>query len=155
MGKKIILKQNASINNDGDSLIETIYSSTIVSEEPPYFKMYIKELFYLVNLKSTAERAILVMLLKNMGYDNISKFTISDKDDISKLFDIKIQTINNALSKLLKTKDLFRKLKTTKYEMNPKYFGKGGWKDIRKIIIECDDNAMSRVVIFEPNNQSN
>lgn len=115
---------------------KTIFKSfKIENDEPPFIKLYLDTL--LLNKEISINRnPILNELLKMMPYasSEISYFALN-KDIKMRIADkvgLSLQTVNNAITEFVKHQILIRVGRGT-YQPNPFYFGKGEWKDVKKV----------------------
>lgn len=106
-----------------------------VRDEPAFVKLYLDTVLLNKNI-SVNRNPILNELLKLMPYasSEVNYFALnkSIKERIAKQVDLSLQTVNNAITEFTKAKILLR-LNRGLYQMNPLFFGKGDWKDIKKI----------------------
>ena len=116
-------------------------------EEPPYVKLYLPNVFDLNNVNSTSKN-ILLGLLPMMDYSNIIEISTYRKKQLAEKLETSIQTINNSLAKLT-SNEIFIKLGTGSYLVNPKYFAKGKWADIQKIRTTIEYSKEGRFVTTE------
>lgn len=116
--------------------------------EPNYVKLYINTLLAFRDLPKTLN-PVLTEFLSYMSYANTENkeggqlifVNAYMKEEISKkLKGMKINTIDKALSNLVKT-GLFKRVGTGTYQVNPYMFGKGEWKDISAIRATFDFNT--------------
>lgn len=114
----------------GEVLGENTTSQTIVSKgaEPTFIKLYIDDLILLNDLP-TKSSAILWELIKGMTYDNEIVLNSYKKNKIIETLNIKLSTLNNALSSFVKKEILYR-VGTGTFLPNQYLFAKGSWEDI-------------------------
>jgi hypothetical protein len=97
--------------------------------EPPFVKMYVNDICNLVQIKSDAQKSLLLALLRKLDYDGYITISRRFKDQMCKEFDIKDQTLKNRIGLLLKT-DVLKRTGTSEFMVNPDYFAMGSWEDI-------------------------
>lgn len=115
--------------------------SVIAGKEPNYVKLYLDDISYLHNMQPAISN-VLYELLKRATYagDNNGMMIYpikSMKEDIANELNIKLQSVNNAITKLVKGHVLIPQARAT-YQFNPWLFGKGDWKDIAKLRLTID-----------------
>lgn len=123
------------------SVVESVEKNVINwGQEPPFVKIYLKDILYLKDLPKSYN-PLLLALLKRAGWakDGMEvSLTAGTKRLIAKELDLKnIRTINNALSNFVKADVLFR-IETGVYRFNPYLFGKGDWQDISKLRLQVE-----------------
>jgi len=101
-----------------------------IKQEPEFVKVYLQDITKLLNLPSTC-KDITYGLLQIMGYDGIIRLTLPTKIRICEQLKIKETVFKNYLTLLIK-QGIIRRLGRCEYEMDPKLFAKGQWKDIFK-----------------------
>ena len=108
------------------------------SSEPDYVKVYLDDICYLTDIPKYCGN-VLKQLLKYVTYadDEIGGMIINlspySRKVISESLGLKqVQSLTNAITALVKGKVLF-KLGGGAYQLNPYLFGKGEWKDIKKL----------------------
>jgi len=109
--------------------------------EPPYIKIYLQDILFLSDLPTRHEK-ILYALLQRANYAGSDKameliVNASLKRKIASELDIKVGTISNALTDLVRGEILIRADRGY-FELNPYLFGKGNWKDIERLRVEVD-----------------
>ena len=121
--------------------------------EPNYIKVYLDTVLYLTDLPKGLN-SILYAFLKRMSYGNQLIVNAALKRQIASELNLSISSINNALSKFVKGKILFRK-DTGLYLVNPHLFGKGEWKDIAKIRLEVTFSDEGKTIMSEIEKKEN
>ena len=131
-----------------------------IESEPEYIKMYLGDIIHLCSLPKSYLR-VLIFLLRNVNFANDEypmcvlipsglKRKMMDRIGFSN-----IRSINNVLSDLAKV-GILRRIENSVYQLNPHYFGRGNWKDIRKIraVVEYDPGSVERKIktLFEYSN---
>lgn len=138
----------------GEILSENTTTQTIVSKgsEPPFIKLYIDDLILLNDLP-TKSSAILWELIKNMSYDNEIALNAYRKKKIIENLNIKMSTLNNALSSFVKKEILYRVGSGT-FMPNPYLFAKGSWEDISNLRMIVSYKAGKREIQLEIDGKS-
>jgi len=149
MGNKIISTHQTFITNDGEITEKENFTKTLISEEPSYIKSYIKDILDLANINGKLERVIFFTMIKNMNYENIVRFQKFDKDLIAEKYNSTYATVNNALYKLTTKYNFIKQIARGVYYVNPNYFGKGKWIDIKDIVVKY--NQYGKIIFFEKN----
>lgn len=133
----------------GEVLSDNVTTQTITSKgsEPPFIKVYLDDLILLCDLP-TKSSAILWELIKNMSYDNEIALNSYRKKKIIETLDIKMSTLNNALSSFVKKEILFRVGSGT-FMPNPYLFARGSWDDIAELRMIVSYKAGKREIQLE------
>lgn len=129
------------IDANTGTILESVEKNVINwGQEPPFVKIYLKDILYLKDLPKSYN-PLLLALLKRAGWakDGMEiSLTAGTKRLIAKELNIQnIRTINNALSNFVKADVLFR-VETGVYRFNPYLFGKGDWQDISKLRLQIE-----------------
>ena len=108
----------------------------LIGNEPPYVKLYLKDMMYLCDLPPR-QYQVMLYLLKRATYANDGNMQILIPSGLKKMMmeDLGIksrQSIDNIISKLNKANIIYR-VATSVYRLNPYLFGRGEWKDISSI----------------------
>lgn len=133
----------------GEVLSDNVTTQIITSKgsEPPFIKLYLDDLILLCDLP-TKSSAILWELIKNMSYDNEIALNSYRKKKIIETLDIKMSTLNNALSSFVKKEILFRVGPGT-FIPNPYLFARGSWDDIAELRMIVSYKAGKREIQLE------
>jgi len=115
-----------------------------VEQEPNFIKLYLQDICKLNDIPKTGSK-LLNELLKYTSYDNKILLPSAIKKEIAKKLDTTVGTLDNALSKLTK-KEILRREGTGVYILNPFFFGKGKWTDIKKIRAEWEYGVEGRAL---------
>ena len=129
--------------------------------EPDYIKVYLKDICYLTNVPRACGD-VLRQLCKIAAYaddENIGGMVIILNAYNRKIIQNKLgfqnsQSLTNALTDLVKGKILF-KLGSGTYRLNPYLFGKGNWKDIKKLRATITWDATGKTVKTEIEHYNN
>ncbi|HRI34445.1 MAG TPA: replication/maintenance protein RepL [Saprospiraceae bacterium] len=119
----------------------TVFKDKFESE-PSYIKFYTADMLYLSDIPSGLN-SILIALMKRMSYNNDIFINSSLKRVISAETGKKFDTVNKAISAFVRGDILIRK-DTGYYLFNPFIFGRGQWKDIKKIRVTIDYTLSGR-----------
>lgn len=106
-------------------------------DEPPFIKMYIRDILYLQDIPKQFEKVILALLKRcsyaSDDYPNCVVLNSPIKKMICKELGWQtVQSLNNALNKLIKG-NIISRVDTGIYQLNPYFFGRGEWQDISRI----------------------
>ena len=134
---------NRTITETGEVLQEERITKVRFEREPDFVKLYLKDILYLNDLPKTSN-GILFQLLTVMDYDNKIQITAGFKRQIAKDLGIGENTVKQAIFNFQK-KNIISKVDTGMYIVNPFYFGRGEWKNIKRLrlSIEYGDNLRS------------
>lgn len=99
-------------------------------KEPPYVKMYIEDIGSVLGLTDGCKN-LLYCLATSMPYDGIITVVKSTRERFSKITGVQENVIKNQLTALCKS-GAVKRLGRSEYEINPNYFAKGDWPEIRK-----------------------
>lgn len=102
-----------------------------VEREPDYVKLYLQGILLYSDCPQWQNK-VLHSLLKRINYQNEISLPVGYKREIVKELSISMSSLNNAISAFVRTKLLIRK-DVGVYLANPHLFGRGEWKDIRKL----------------------
>jgi hypothetical protein len=123
---------------------QTIQTTRVYSSQDEFIQVYLNDLSGLLNIASKTELQMLMILWKYSSYneseENKGNFVIINTkvlQDISTKLNVKIQSVRNCLSSLVKNdkKPLIKdsRFRST-YYLNPVYFFKGALKDRPKAV---------------------
>ena len=122
-----------------------------VESEPEYVKLYLRDIQRLHDLPASVG-TVLYSLIEHTALFPINKEGIvmfinsSLKRDIIKSTNIQnIQTIDNAIHKLVKQEILIR-LDRGKYLLSPHLFGVGAWGNIKNLRMVIEYNKLGRTI---------
>lgn len=118
-----------------------------IEKEPDYVKLYLKDILYLSDLPRNNYR-ILLYLLNHATYANDGQMQILLPVGLKKMMmeELNIpslQVVNNVIANLNKEGIIYR-VATSVYRLNPYLFGRGEWKDIKKIRLTVEYNLTGR-----------
>jgi hypothetical protein len=130
---KMAMKQNiyqeTIIHRDlNTGEVSTVEHTNVVKlpTEPPYVKLYLDDIQRLYDLPNNT---ILYELLRRMNFDGEIVLNSSEKKKMADKLDMKVQSIDNYLTKLKKA-DVFTSVAKGTYLPNPSLFGRGEWLKI-------------------------
>lgn len=134
--QKRVAQRNEVTTVDQDGVVLQTTTENIfklyTASEPHYIKQY-QQCFYPVNLLKKKTKEILQEILLYVTYNkNTIYLNQPIKVDICNKLGIAYQTMTNALTELKKSQILLY-IDTGLYVVNPFYFGKGEWKELKKI----------------------
>ena len=112
------------------SFVTEITEVNALAVEPNYMKLYIEDLGLLKRL-SDGEINVLLGIATVSEYSGEVHLPLLIKQRIANSAEVKIQTINNIIAKLI-SKDVIKRIGTTVYILNPDLFAKEKWRDIRE-----------------------
>ena len=152
MRKEKIIKETVTDIIDNNGVINSSISERIryIESEPPYVKLYLDAVLYLKDLPRSYS-SVLIAILKRMASadSEIDKdglggqevlLPIAHKRRISVETGLTVKTINNTISALVKSEILYRTDKAI-YTINPHIFGKGEWRNIKKLRMQVEFSA--------------
>lgn len=123
---------------------QTTERTVKIEQEPSFIKLYLQDICKLNDIPKTGSK-LLNELLKYTAYDNMILIPTYVKEKISKDLNMNIGTVSNSLSKLTK-KGILRREGKGAYRLNPFFFGKGKWSDIKKIRMEWEYGKEGRAL---------
>ena len=116
----------------GEIIIDKTVKSYKVNAEPSFVKMYVDDVAKLNRLGKTAS-SLLFSMVKRVGYDSVIALSLHVKREMALEMGIKsVQTIDNTIGELISNEVMTRMCQGT-YMLNPNYFAKGSWKDVREL----------------------
>jgi len=122
-----------------DGVLTSSRTGAQLPKEPPFIKLYLRDLAHMRNLPVWVS-GILYELLKKMDYSNEIVLNSTVKKRMAELLDINFRSIDNALVKLVSKKIFFR-LGPGVYQANPYIFGRGTWGEVEKIRLTVSYSA--------------
>ena len=150
MSKTTIVNEAVYTQLDENGVIigqdRSVGTRTIYKQEPPYVKLYLEDILYMADMPKS---------LSGLTYALAKRATFADKDDrlviyLNTFLKQQIctecgyevmQSLNNAINKLCKG-NIIKRLGAGTYQLNPYLFGRGEWKDIDKIRMTWDYDAI-------------
>ena len=126
-------KESITYENDTGLVKEektTNIINTNTNNQKDFLYVFTKSLGYLKNL-TKSETHTLFGLFGKVTNDNKLYINKGMKQEISKQFDLNFQTVSNAIPSL-KKKGILGSLERGVYVLNPQFFGKGSFQDMKK-----------------------
>lgn len=128
-----------TVDESGEIISSLTTQKVKDGKEPDYVKVYVDCLLSAKDL-SQSLNPILLAFITRMSYANPDEINGGQviyvnsamKNDICLQLNIKIDRVNQSLQQFKKA-GIFKSLARGKYQVNPNYFGRGEWKDIKKI----------------------
>jgi hypothetical protein len=147
MSKKNILQETTHIVTDFNGEIHKEFKSqTIqVEREPDYVKLYISDILRLQDIPKSGNEILLAML-KRMTYNNDIALYAPIKREIANELGVKEVTISKAIELFTQRSILLRKDRGL-YIINPYFFGRGKWEEIRKIRLQILYTKEGRMIL--------
>ena len=130
---------------DGSLLEERKITTSFMEREPDYVKLYIKDILRLSDIPNSGN-SILYAILKRMTYNNDIALYAPVKREIAMELDLKEVTVSKAIELFTNKSILIRKDRGL-YIINPYFFGRGKWEEIRKIRLEIVYSASGRMMM--------
>lgn len=137
--KKTFVKEVSKVETvNGEILKDSRLEETQFESEPPYVKLYLQDIARLRDLTNSQQK-ILNELIYDMGYNNIVPNYKPVKEMIAKKLGMAYNTLDQGIKMLHKKGILIRKARGL-YLVDPNLFGRGSWKDIKRIRLTIDYN---------------
>lgn len=139
--KKKTFKETTIIDKKTGEVLNSELKKITYTSEPYYVKLYIDDLTKILGLSGTANSTLLA-LIRKMNWDGEVVITKQMKKDVADRLKLKINTIEHAITDLV-SENIFIKKGINYYLVNPNYFARGDWADIRSIrmTISYDENG--------------
>ncbi len=131
----------------GKTVIECESTTMNIGSEPAFIKLYLGNIMYLSDIPPHLS-AVMMCILKKVPYFDDEEPSIvlnkNVKQNIANTLGMSYQSVANSIVKLVKGQLLYHigSQRSASYLINPHIFGKGHWKDVRKLQLHVD---------FEPN----
>lgn len=119
------------IDEDGLIKQEVKTQSSFIEREPDYVKLYIRDILRLNDIPKSGNE-ILLSILRRMTYSNDIILIASVKREIAEELGVKEITLRKAIELFVEKSILLRKDRGV-YIINPYFFGRGKWEEIKKI----------------------
>ena len=151
--KPVFLNETKTIDGQTGIVTENKIEQQFITQnkEPAFIKLYIDDLILINNLPTSSSN-ILWELVKGITYDNEIMLNSSVKKRICSRLDIKMQTLDNALTKFVKKQILFRVEKVI-FLPNPYLFAKGSWAEVKELRMVIDYTEKGKTVQAEVNGE--
>lgn len=114
-----------------EHIVEEVFKA-VKASEPAYVKQYLQDPDLIYSIPKGASRLLTELFQLVSFNNNFINLNASIKRKICKKLNIKIESLDNSLSILSKNHFLLR-IDTGFYLLNPYYFGKGDWINMKKI----------------------
>jgi len=142
--KKRTLKVTEIIDKNTGEIEGEKISSISYDREPDFVKMYIEDLGKILGLSGTTN-SVLLSLLSKMNYDGEVLMNALIKKAVAERSKCKIDTVQHAITTLCE-QNIFIKKANNYYLVNPHYFARGKWEDIRQIRMTISYDKNGRAV---------
>ena len=154
MSRKVVnSKREICIDNISGSIIsDSSIVDISVKQEPDYYKVYIKDVSSLYGLNSS-EKDLISCLSSKMGYGNVIVLIKSIKELICSELGMSLNTLNKAISELVKCGLLVRQAKCV-YLINPYFAAKGKWGEIDKLRLQIDYSSSGRKITLSSGDEA-
>jgi hypothetical protein len=137
---------NHAINHEtGEITKETKHQISFVEREPDYIKLYISDILRLTDIPKGSNDIMLAML-KRMTYNNDIALFAPVKREIANELGLKEITISKAIELFAKKSIILRKDRGL-YIINPYFFGRGKWEDIKKVRLQIEYSKEGRMIL--------
>lgn len=134
MVKKKFLNCKETVDHQTGEIITSEIKFIKHVDSESFIMVFLSDMSGLFSIKGEMEQLMLTWMWKNSGWNNspvvIDKFI---KEEISKDRGVKVQSISDALTRLV-NKEILIKNRRLFYSLNPKYFFKGDRKDRDEIL---------------------
>lgn len=147
MDTKRVTKSHSQTTVDkatGEVLEGELLTTAVVSREPDFIKLYVKDIGRLLNL-TKSDTSVLFCILGMIQYDNIFYAVVNNKLKIVAYTNMPINTVNDSIRNLHNAGILIRKGKG-EYLVNPIMFARGSWKDIVQIRMKIQYSDAGRTI---------
>jgi len=130
---------------EGEVLKQSATEIAMFEKEPPYVKLYLEDIGRLNGLNASEQKVVNELVL-NMGYNNVVPSYRPVKEMIAAKLQMQYNTLDKAIKELHRKGILIRKARGF-YVMDPNIFGRGNWKDVKKIrmTIEYGEDGTKRI----------
>lgn len=140
------------VNEDGVITNETKTQAITynVEKEPPYVKIYLDTILYLSDLPKGYNK-ILGAILRRMPWATDCQdiaLNAGIKRRIARDLDISMSRIDHAITDFVKG-GLLSRVEVGVYHANPNLFGRGEWKDIKKLRLNVTFDASGKTIMTE------
>ena len=139
------------VNDNGETVsTELKYTTKLrrTESEPPYVKMYLERLGDLKKLNGK-ECSIMREILYMMSYKTNTLYIINHtRKIIADNCDTTDGVVKKSLTKFIK-QGIMTRISTGTYSVNPNYFGKGSWNDIKKLRLTLEFSEDGETMVLE------
>lgn len=119
------------VDEDGIVKHEVKSLNVIVEKEPDYVKLYVRDILRLNDIPKSGNE-VLFAILKRMNYSNDIILISYVKKEIAEELGIREITLRKSIELFVEKSILLRKDRSI-YIINPFFFGRGKWDEIKKI----------------------
>jgi hypothetical protein len=132
MGSTLEKREQVIDQMTGEVLYDkkNVISFNKMPEEPAYIKLYVDDLSRL-NKLTAGETKILLYVAARADYEGIASLPLGIKNRIATSAGCSASAVSSAISKFCNEK-ILKRLDVGVYELNPDYFARGKWKEIRE-----------------------
>jgi hypothetical protein len=130
---------------NGEVIEEVKNQVAYVEREPDYVKLYISDILRLQDIPKSGND-ILLAIIKRMTYNNDIALFAPVKREIASDLGIKEITVSKAIELFTNKSILLRKDRGL-YLINPFFFGRGKWDDIRKVRLQVIYSEEGRMIL--------
>lgn len=147
MKKKISQEITNTITdiNTGEVIKEVKNEISYVDREPDYVKLYVSDILRLTDVPKSGND-IMFAMLKRMTYNNDIALYAPVKREIANELGIKEVTVSKAIELFTNKSILVRKDRGL-YIINPYFFGRGKWEEIKKIRLQILYSKEGRMIL--------
>ena len=137
--KNVFVREVTELVNETGEITKTVTQEVSMFEkEPPYVKLYLQDIGRLNGLNNS-EQKLVNELVFNMGFNNIVPSYKPVKEMIADKLGMKYNTLDKSIKELHRKGILIRKARGL-YIMDPNIFGRGSWRDVKRIRMVIDYN---------------
>jgi hypothetical protein len=126
----------------------TVVNGNTYTSEPAFVKLYLQDILYLNSLPLGLMN-IMLSILRRMDYNNRIGLFKAVKSDIAKENNLSVSSVNKYITILSDSKLIIRDVLYSErgfYYVNPAYFGKGHWQDIKRLRLQIEYRDNCRVL---------
>lgn len=131
--------------NTGEVIKEVKNEISYVDREPDYVKLYVSDILRLTDVPKSGND-IMFAMLKRMTYNNDIALYAPVKREIANELGIKEITVSKAIELFTNKSILVRKDRGL-YIINPYFFGRGKWEEIKKIRLQILYSKEGRMIL--------
>ena len=121
--------------------------TTEVEREPDYVKLYMDDLFMLMDIPKWANK-VLLYFISDLSYDGEIFMNKAIKQRAAKSIGLKYSSVDRAVT-ILSTKNIFISKARGIYTANPKIFGRGNWSNVKKIRMSVTYSENGKAIISD------
>lgn len=145
---KRVAKETVStvIGENGEVLKEsTEMEYRYIEAEPEFVKLYTGDLLKLKNIPN-ASNSVLLSIIRRIGYDNQVGLFAPIKRQIADELGVSLKKVEQAIQEFAQKDILIRKDRGL-YVINPNFFGKGKWTDIKRLRLQIEYSASGKAFL--------